>query len=65
MAFGNNVLTLICAIAILRGNLSKIMFASKPHIVMVLKPMVEEAMLSVNTLTLTVASAMVSVNMLK
>ena len=41
------------------------MFASKPHIVMLLKPMVEEAVLSVSTLTLAVASVMVSANMLK
>ena len=36
MVFSRNVLTLVFAIAKLRGNLSKKMFASKPLIVMVL-----------------------------
>ena len=52
MVFSHIVLTLVFAIAKLRGNLSKMMFASKPLIVMVLTLMVAVAPLMVNTLTL-------------
>ena len=65
MAFSHYVLTLIICNCNTSRNLSQIMFASKPLIAMVLILTFAVARLSVYMLTVTVASATISVNMLK